>query len=144
MKIRPTVIEIYDLRNFTFQQSADAKQRKNWQTSCPLQTFFSNISRHLEFITEQGHRVNWVSGSLDSRLTGSLVAYLSIGLALFPFPLDFQLPSAVPFLPSLWNYDPINFFLPKNRPVQYLQHRKTAIKYKQSFFRSLAHVRHSQ
>ena len=26
----------------------------------------------LEFIIEQGHRVNWVSGSLDSRVTGSL------------------------------------------------------------------------
>jgi len=24
------------------------------------------------FIIEQGHRVNWVSGSLDSRVTGSL------------------------------------------------------------------------
>ena len=45
---------------------------KNWQTSCPLQTFVCNISRHLEFIIEQGHRVNWVSGSLDSRVTGSL------------------------------------------------------------------------
>ena len=45
---------------------------KNWQTSCPLQTFVCNISRHLEFITEQGHRLNWVSGSLDSRVTGSL------------------------------------------------------------------------
>ena len=32
----------------------------------------SHISHHLEFITEQGHRVNWVSGSLDSRVTGSL------------------------------------------------------------------------
>jgi len=32
----------------------------------------SRISRHLEFIIEQGHRVNWVSGSLDSRVTGSL------------------------------------------------------------------------
>jgi len=32
----------------------------------------SHISRHLEFIIEQGHRVNWVSGSLDSRVTGSL------------------------------------------------------------------------
>jgi len=32
------------------------------------------ISRHLEFIRpiEHGHRVNWVSGSLDSRVTGSL------------------------------------------------------------------------
>ena len=35
---------------------------KNWQTSCSLQTFVCNISRHLEFIMEQGHRVNWVSG----------------------------------------------------------------------------------
>ena len=36
------------------------------QTSCPLQTFVGNISRHLdlEFITEQGHRVNWIPGSL--------------------------------------------------------------------------------
>jgi len=25
----------------------------------------SHISRHLEFIIEQGHRVNWVCGSLD-------------------------------------------------------------------------------
>ena len=32
----------------------------------------SHISRHLEFIIEQGHRVNWVSGSLDSRVTGLL------------------------------------------------------------------------
>ena len=45
---------------------------KNCQTSCPLQTFVCNISRHLEFIIEQGHRVNWVSRSLDSRVTGSL------------------------------------------------------------------------
>jgi len=45
---------------------------KNWQTSCPLQTFVCNISRHLEFIIEQGHRVNSVSGSLDSQVTGSL------------------------------------------------------------------------
>jgi len=30
-----------------------------------------HISRHLEFTIEQGHRVNWVSGSLDSRVTGS-------------------------------------------------------------------------
>ena len=30
------------------------------------------LLRHLEFIVEQGHRVNWVSGSLDSRVTGSL------------------------------------------------------------------------
>jgi len=38
---------------------------KNWQTSCPLQTFVCNISRHLEFIIEQHHRVNWgwVAGS---------------------------------------------------------------------------------
>ena len=33
---------------------------------------FSHISRHLEFIIEQGHRINWVSGSLDFRVTGSL------------------------------------------------------------------------
>ena len=44
---------------------------KNWQISCPLQTLVCNISRHLEFIIEQGHRVSWVSGSLDSRVTGS-------------------------------------------------------------------------
>jgi len=31
-----------------------------------------HIIRHLEFIIEQGNRVNWVSGSLDSRVTGSL------------------------------------------------------------------------
>jgi len=31
-----------------------------------------HVSRHLEFIIEQGHRVNWVSGSLDFRVTGSL------------------------------------------------------------------------
>jgi len=45
---------------------------KNWQSSCTLQTFVCNISRHLEFIMEHGHRVNWVYGSLDSRVTGSL------------------------------------------------------------------------
>jgi len=32
----------------------------------------SHVSRHVEFIIEQDHRVNWVSGSLDSRVTGSL------------------------------------------------------------------------
>ena len=32
----------------------------------------SHISRHLEFIIKQGHRVNWVFGSLDCRVTGSL------------------------------------------------------------------------
>ena len=44
-----------------------------------LQTFWPEntsshigLSRHLEFITEQDHRVNWISGSLDSRVTGSL------------------------------------------------------------------------
>jgi len=31
-----------------------------------------HMSRHLEFIIEHGHPVNWVSGSLDSRVTGSL------------------------------------------------------------------------
>jgi len=34
-----------------------------------------HISRHLEFIIEQGHRVNWVSGSLDSRVTGSVIQF---------------------------------------------------------------------
>ena len=32
----------------------------------------SHISRHLEFIIEHDRRVNWVSGSLNSRVTGSL------------------------------------------------------------------------
>ena len=32
----------------------------------------SHISRHLEFIIEQGHLINWVSGLLDFRVTGSL------------------------------------------------------------------------
>ena len=45
---------------------------KNWQTSCPLQTFVCNISRRLQFIIGEGHRVSWVSRSLDSRVTGSL------------------------------------------------------------------------
>jgi len=31
-----------------------------------------HTSRHLEFIIEQVHRVNWVSGSLDFLVTGSL------------------------------------------------------------------------
>ena len=30
-----------------------------------------HISRHLELIIEQGHRINWVSESLDPRVTGS-------------------------------------------------------------------------
>ena len=30
------------------------------------------LSRRLEFIIEQGHRVNWISGSLVSPVTGSL------------------------------------------------------------------------
>ena len=45
---------------------------KNWQTSSLLQTFVCNVSRHFEFVIERGHRVNWFSGSLDSRVTGSL------------------------------------------------------------------------
>ena len=45
---------------------------KKWQTSCPLQTCVCHISRHLEFIIEEGHRVglqvarfpgHWVAGS---------------------------------------------------------------------------------
>jgi len=32
----------------------------------------SHVSRHVEFIIKQDHWVNWVSGSLDSRVTGSL------------------------------------------------------------------------
>jgi len=32
----------------------------------------SHICRHLKFIIEQGHRGNWVSGWLDSRVTGSM------------------------------------------------------------------------
>jgi len=77
VKIRPTVIEIID--NFKNDHQILLSRRvqtpnsdKNWQTSCPLHTFVCNISRHLEFIIEQGHRVNWVSGSLYSRITGSL------------------------------------------------------------------------
>ena len=31
----------------------------------------SHVSRHSEFIIDQCYRVNWVSGSLDSRVTGS-------------------------------------------------------------------------
>ena len=38
---------------------------KNWQTSCPLQTFVCNISRHLEFIIEQDHRL----AATDDRLS---------------------------------------------------------------------------
>jgi len=56
---------------------------KNWQTACPLQTFVFNISRHLEFIIEQGHRVNWVSGSLDSRVSGSLDHKVWWGVGMF-------------------------------------------------------------
>ena len=47
-------------------------------TQCETRVFrFSkknaqNAKKTLEFITEQGHRVNWVSRSLDFRVTGSL------------------------------------------------------------------------
>ena len=46
----------------------------NWQTSCPLQTFVCNISRHSEFIIEQGHRSTgspgrWIPGSLGRWVT---------------------------------------------------------------------------
>ena len=64
-----------DIRSSKFLLSRSVQtpnSDKNWQTSCPLQTFVCSISGHLEFIIEQGHRVNWVSGSLDSRVTGSL------------------------------------------------------------------------
>jgi len=42
---------------------------KNWQTSCPLQTFVCNISRHLEFIIDgvagsTGSPGRWIPGSL--------------------------------------------------------------------------------
>jgi len=47
--------------------------KKNWQTSCPLQTFVCNISRRLQFIIGEGHRVSWVSRSLDSRVLGRWV-----------------------------------------------------------------------
>ena len=41
-----------------------------WLLKIPWpETTSSHISQHLEFIIEQGHRVNWVSGSLDSRVT---------------------------------------------------------------------------
>jgi len=77
VKIRPTIIEILTFNKwsskFYFPEASKRQTaiKTNWQTSCPLQTFVCNISRHLEFIIEQGHRVNWVFGSLDSRVTGS-------------------------------------------------------------------------
>ena len=50
---------------------------KNWQTCRPLQTFVCKISRHLEFIIEQGHRVagfpgRWVTKSIVSTESGIL------------------------------------------------------------------------
>jgi len=73
VKIRPTVIEIliFNKLSSKFYFPEAYKRGKNWQTSSPLQTSVCNISRHLEIIIEHGHRVNWVSGSLDSRVTGS-------------------------------------------------------------------------
>jgi len=70
VKIRPTVIEILTFYKWS-SKFYFANSDKNWQTSCQLQTFVCNISRHLEFVIEQGHWVNWVSGSLDSQVTGS-------------------------------------------------------------------------
>ena len=54
-----------------FRSGQTPNSDKNWQTSCPLQTFVCNISRHLEFIIEQGHRVNWVAGSPGRWIPGS-------------------------------------------------------------------------
>jgi len=75
VKIRPTVIEILTFNTifkiFLSRSVQTPNSDKNWQTSCPMQTFVCNMSRHLEFIIEQGRRVNWVSGLLDSRVTGS-------------------------------------------------------------------------
>ena len=72
VKIRPTVIEILMIfKILLFRSVQTPNSDKNWQTYCRLQKFVCNISRHLQFIIEQGHRVNWVSGSLDSRVTGS-------------------------------------------------------------------------
>jgi len=48
-----------------FCQSRRSKVSE-WLSCTPL-----HISQHLEFIIDQGHRVNWVSWSLDSRVTGS-------------------------------------------------------------------------
>ena len=78
VKIRPTVIEILTFNRwsskFYFPEACKhrtAIKTGNWQTSCPLQSFVCNICRRLEFIIEQGHRVNWISWSLDTRITGS-------------------------------------------------------------------------
>jgi len=60
VKIRPTVIEILTFNKwsskFYFREASKRQTaiKTNWQTSCPLQTFVYNISRHLEFIIEQG------------------------------------------------------------------------------------------
>ena len=64
VKIRPTVIKILAFNKwsskFYFSEACSVQtpnSDRNWQTSCPLQTFVCNISRHLEFIIEQGLRV---------------------------------------------------------------------------------------
>jgi len=77
VKIRPPVIEILTFNKLSskFYFPEACKRQTAIKTSGPLlwlQTFVCNISPHLEFIIEQGHRVNWVSESLDSRVTGSL------------------------------------------------------------------------
>ena len=66
VKIRPTVIEILIFNKMIFKillsrSVQTPNSDKNWQTSCPMQTFVCNMSRHLEFIIEQDRRVNWVS-----------------------------------------------------------------------------------
>ena len=53
VKIRPTVIEIltFNKKNLLSRSVQTPNSDKNWQTSCPLQTFVCNISQHLEFMS---------------------------------------------------------------------------------------------
>ena len=76
MKIRPIVIEILTVNKwsskFYFPEACKRQTAiKTGKPSCPLQTFVCNISRHLEFIIEQGHRV-WSTGSPGRWIPGSL------------------------------------------------------------------------
>ena len=79
---------------------------KNWQTSCRLQTFVCHISRHLEFIIEQGHWVNWVFGSLDSRVTGT---QLSLSVAVEQRPVYMTIRQRRPSPPTARKLESLDY-----------------------------------
>jgi len=64
---------------------------KNWQSSCPLQTFVCNIRVG---VMEHGHRVNWVYGSLGHKMWPSSMSGADLKCSL-PRPGELSLSSCI-------------------------------------------------